>query len=600
MPGGRMPSAPAKVPGGCLVALAVLLVLLGLSMLGSSVGAMRAGDFVGAYWSGVGALLCLGFTAAMVVGRRRPVSAPVSGHTPFGCYGVMGGALLIVGAGMLLSSLRGLLQGDSNDAMGYGAAGAVLLGLGLWMVIGGHVVTRRTAPLVDALRRDDPEPWRYVQGWTDGKARDAGNTRVVESVVMAVFLNGLTWPMAFAALSTESDSPALFVFMALPLIGLWAALRAVRAIRHRRLHGETIFNMDTFPGVVGESLGGTVLIRMDPTLAREVVFTVTLTCRRRIEQRSRSSGDGVSTQQLWQQQQLVTGTAYRSELGSHLVFPVAFAIPLGAEPTTLVEPNDRVLWHLAVDADLGRLPFHAEMEVPVFDLRDEKERAQEIPELSPSTPRSLPARDETAWTPAPFGGADPVGGEGAATPSIWRRIFPEPVARFAADEERSGRVHVESETGDAKRARAGFLLTVAGVLGLLLVMLSPALQEINGVAMIPIAALFGGSPLWVVYRSTKAELTLSSHDVTLRNRKVDNGQVMLQYTELERAEIEEVGSRTTTRNRTVTHRVVEHDVRIVGRNGRSYVAGLRVTDRRQAQWVAGHLNRRIAAYAATP
>jgi hypothetical protein len=138
--------------------------------------------------------------------------------------------------------------------------------------------------MVDALRRDDPEPWRYVQGWTDGKARDAGNARVVESVVMAVFLNGLTWPMAYAALSTESDGPLLFAFVALPLIGLWAALRAVRAIRHRRLHGETIFNMDTFPGVVGESLAGTVLIRMDPTLAREVVFTVTLTCRRRIEQ----------------------------------------------------------------------------------------------------------------------------------------------------------------------------------------------------------------------------------------------------------------------------------------------------------------------------
>jgi hypothetical protein len=599
---GRSTSAPGQVSRGCLLALAVPLVLMGIGMLSSALGAIRTGDFVRAYWNGVGALLSLGVPVATLVARRRPVSAPVTGHTPFGCYAIMGGAFLLLGAGMLLSSLRGFLLDDGNEALGYGIVAAALLGLGSWILIGGRVVSRRVAPLVDALRRNDPEPWRHVRDWTDGKARDAGNARVLEAVVLAVVANALAWPMAWAALSNPSDSPARFVFMALPLAGIWTALRALRAVRHRRLHGETIFNMDTFPGVVGESLAGTVLIRIDPGLTRQVVFTVTLTCRRRIERRSRSPGDGVSTQQLWREQQQVAATAYRSELGTHLAFPIAFAIPLEAEPTTLVEPDDRVLWHLAIDADLGALPFHAEMEVPVFDLRDEKVRAQEIPDLSASLPASLPTPAQVAWTPGPFGGADPAAGavHGDGAPSIWRRIFPEPVARFAIDEDRSGRVHVESETGDAARAQAGFLLSLAGALGLLLVLRSPALQEVNGLGLIPVAALFGGSFLWLFYyRYTKAELTLSTYDVTLRNRKVPHGQVMLQYAELERAEIAEVGGRTTTKNRNVVHSVVEHDVRIVGRNGRSWAAGLRVTDKQQAQWVVGHLNRRIAASGST-
>jgi hypothetical protein len=70
---------------------------------------------------------------------------------------------------------------------------------------------------------------------------------------------------------------------------------------------------------------------------------------------------------------------------------------------------------------------------------------------------------------------------------------------------------------------------------------------------------------------------------------------MLQYAELERAEIEEVGGRTSTQGGNVVHSVAEHDVRIPGGNGRCCAVGLRVTDKQQAQWVVGHLNRRIAA-----
>jgi hypothetical protein len=593
---GRNAPAPTRVSRGCLLILAVPVVLMGLGLLGAGLGAIRTGDFVRAYWNGVGALLSLGFVAAVLAGRRRPVSAPVSGHTPFGCYAVMGGGLLLLGMGLLLSGLRGLLEGDDNAALGFGIAGAALLGIGGWTVIGGRVVARRNAPLVDALRQDDPEPWRHVRDWTDGKARDPGNARVVEAVVWAVFINALAWPMSWAALSSPTDGTARLIFMVLPLTGIWSALRALRAVQRRRLHGETIFNMDTFPGVVGESLAGTVLVGIDPALARQVTFTVTLSCRRRIQRRTRSDGDGVSTQQLWQAQQRTFATAYRSELGAHLAFPIAFAIPSDAEPTTLVEPDDRVLWHLAIDADLAAHKFHAEMEVPVFDLRDADVRARAIPDLPPSVPNSLPAPEEVGWTPAPFGGAAAVADPPGESRSVWRRIFPEPAARLAVQEDPGGRVHVQTETGDAARARAGFLLAVAGGFGLLAVLRSPALQESNGVGLIPVAALFAGTFLWLFYyRYTRAELTLSAFDVTLRSRKVPDGELMLQYAELERAEIDEVGGRTTTHGGNVVHSVVEYDVRILGRNGRSYAAGLRVTDKQQAQWVVGHLNRRIAA-----
>jgi hypothetical protein len=592
----RTASSAKHVSPGCIVAISIPLVLIGLGMLGSFVDAVRSADFVRAYWNGVGALLSLGFPVASVVGRRRQVSAPVTAHTPFGCYAIMGGGLLLVGTGMLLSSLRGLLQDDSAAAAGYGIVAAALLGLGLWLVIGGRVATQRVAPLVDALHRGDPEPWRHVREWADGRARDAGNSRVVEAVVLAIVANAIVWPIAWAALANPAETPMRLVFLALPVAGALAALRAARAVRHRRLHGETIFKMDTFPGAVGQSLAGTVLIRIDPALARRVAFTVKLSSQRRMETTSRSSGGGVSIEPLWHAQQHIPAAAYRSELGAHLAFPISFAIPADAEPTTLTDPNDRVRWLLAIEGDVAGLPFQAEMEVPVFDLRDESERALEIPDL----PSLSAQHDVLGSEPAPWTAADATPARDAAVAerdaaSLWRRVFPARAARFVVDEEPGGRVHVQSETGDEARARAGFFLTVAGALALMMVIGNPVLQQANGVGLIPVAAMFGGSFLWLFYyRYTKSELTLSAYDVTLRKGRGAHNQVMLQYTELDRAEIAEVGGRSTTRNGTVVHRVVEHDVRIIDRNGQSRSAGLRVTDRKHAQWVAGHLNRRIA------
>lgn len=144
-------------------------------------------------------------------------------------------------------------------------------------------------------------------------------------------------------------------------------------------------------------------------------------------------------------------------------------------------------------------------------------------------------------------------------------------------------------------------MTVACLLGLALIVRTPALQEIGGIGLFPIVGMIGGGWLWGSYRPRKAQMVLSTGEVTVRGWAVKKGEVTLRYDELERATVETGVERTTPPpSGTTIWAIKGHDVQLTLRDGRLLLAGLCATDRQQAQWVAGHLNRRIAAAAGAP
>jgi hypothetical protein len=614
-----MPRAPDRGPTapsmGCRLVMATPFLLFGLIMLAVTYGQLTGGAGAAAIKYGMGALVGLVLGVGLLRARAVEDGEQISKRAPFAFYYVMGGLLVLGGLSALRSALVRHQGGAADEAMALGTLAAFLLVMGAWFVIGGRIQTRRDAPLVAALQRGAPEPWRYVAGWADGKVRDTGASALGRGAFAAVVANLVAWPLAIGR-TLSSDQPAgpldLTVWL-LPLGALALTIGIARGIRRRMRLGGMTFTMDTFPGVVGGRLDGTVWARTDLQDTGGARLTATLTSLRRKE--IRRSDSGAQMHQLWQQRQTVPARLYQHDGARYAGIPVSFHIPLSASPTTLDDPSDRVLWRLEIESDSPALPARAAMEVPVFDLRDDAERAQEVPLLpdpapSPNSPAPLPR----AWaeridrTPAdtstdaapdallPPPPAQPAARLPGAPTDLLRRLFPAATPHVAMDEEQHGRVTITSESGDPRRSATGLALAALSVLGLLLIVAMPALQQVDGIGLLPIASAAGGAWLWFSYRHRKAQVVLSAFDVTLRGWAVKHGEVMLQYAELERASVESGSERSTPpQTGTTTRSIRGFDVVLTARDGRCYVAGLHAGDRQQAQWVAGHINRRIAA-----
>lgn len=603
-PSGRISPAstqpaphPAQASSGCLFLFAAPFIVFGLVMLATAYAAFDTGAVGRSLRYGLGAVAGLGLGIAIIRGRRLTADEGVSAHAPFAYYYAVGGVLILLGIFALRAALGYQQTGEPDGAVAFGIIAAFLLLLGAWFVVGGRIETNRDAPLVAALRRMDPEPWRYVSRWADGQARESGRD-VRRQIFVAVVWNVVAWPIAVVTLlSSERPGTLLGISAWVPVvIALAMAIRAARAVRHRRRHGETVFTMDTFPGVVGGSLEGTVWTQMDLAESTDTTFTATLISLRRRERLASSKPRREHTRELSRQQQTVPVAVRRQEADQRIGMRIAFTIPMSAAPTTLHDDSDRVLWRLVVTSDSSSRPFRAEMEVPVFDLRDPAERSLEVPELP--APEAEPEKPVAGLGPDWEREPAPAAARTYRPESLLDRVFPSTDARIAIDEEPGGGVTVQSESGDPTRSGAGMALAIVCLLAFFQIMSSPELQSIDGIGLLPIVGFVAGVWMWLLYRHRTAKVTLSAFDVTLRGGSVKEGEVMLAYDEIGAVSVETGVERgQPQRSGTVNWAIPGFDIMVTTRDGRTYLAGLRAPDRRRAQWLAGTLNRRIAAAA---
>jgi hypothetical protein len=587
-----------KVPTGCLVVLAIPFGIFGFSRALAVIDSLSPFELIRLYWNLVGAIIGLGIPYALLKSTRREPTqeeirraTAVRGYTPFGCFATIGGFLLVLGIGTMLSAVAQFMEGDSENSIGIGLFAAMLTLLGGWFVVGGGVEARRERPLRDALARNDPEPWRYAYQWTDGKARHRGHKSAPFLFLFAVTWNAIWWPVVLTILTT-SDEPARFAFLLPAVFGVFLVLGALQSLRERRTFGETVFVMETFPGTVGGRLAGVVQTRITPAMAQGVVFTATLRCVRRTR-RAGSDGQRELLEPLWATSATVPVGVVRGAQGETVALRIDFPVPSEVRPTTLRNAADCIVWFLLVAGETSDGPFAAELEVPIFDLRSEEERAAAaptLPELDAEVRATAAVPDRGVRVPF-----DPAISDATAPPSLWRLLFPSPDARFTVEDQHGGLIRVTSESGDRARSRIGMVLTALGVVGLIAALRLPEGQTPDGIGLIPVGAIFAGVFLWLVYyRYTKIELELRSTDLTLRGRSVPHGEAIIPYDTLTAAEVHEGATRTTSRNDVVIRRTVEHNIALIRSDGRATWLGLRVTNRQQADWLAQTIGQRIA------
>lgn len=266
-------------------------------------------------------------------------------------------------------------------------AGLVALVVGL-VALGVITAVRRSGragAVAEAARTRNPEsPWLWREDWAAGRIQDGNRGAMIGAWVFAGFWNLVSLPSAVVGVrqALREQTWGLLIVLIFPAVGLGLLVWAVRATLRYRRFGVSRLELSTVPAPVGRELRGTVVA--PGVLEAREGLRVTLTCVRRVTTgagKSRSTSERV----LWQEEQRLSGARTRTAEGMRTSVPVAFRLPADAHPSDGSNPRDRVIWRLAVAAEVPGVDYASSFEVPVF--RTAESETGSAPD--PSAPTAL-------------------------------------------------------------------------------------------------------------------------------------------------------------------------------------------------------------------
>ncbi len=245
-----------------------------------------------------------------------------------------------------------LLFGLVFSGVGFGLIFAVLYG--------GKYAQRQ-----QRLQVEHPaEPWLWRADWAQGRANSKTRTTMLAGWVFAIFWNAISMPIAFLVLpaAARQKGPIAYVGLIFPLAGVCLLVYAIRRTIAFFEFGNTYFEMSSLPGVVGRELKGQIQARFPHSPDHGVHLR--LSCVHRV---ITGSGDSQSTAEtiVWRDEaDLASGQLCPGPTGTTI--PVAFRIPLDAQPTEKRSARDEFVWVLEALADVPGVDYHDIFEVPVF------------------------------------------------------------------------------------------------------------------------------------------------------------------------------------------------------------------------------------------
>lgn len=238
----------------------------------------------------------------------------------------------------------------------FGGAGFGILGAAFF----GARENRETA----ALRERHPDaPWRWKKEWDAGVISAHTKGKMIGAAAFAALWNLISSPVLFfVPEEVRGGNTAALIGLLFPLVGVGAAAVAVYFALQWRRYGNTVFEMDAVPGVVGGMLSGRV--RIPTGMLPEKDAVAVLECVRR---RTTGAGKNRRTSEdiLWQEETAVPRGALVQESRATLV-PVRFLLPPYQPSTDDSDSSDQTLWRLRARMAVPGVDFSAAFEVPVF------------------------------------------------------------------------------------------------------------------------------------------------------------------------------------------------------------------------------------------
>ncbi len=404
------------------------------------------------------------------------------------------------------------------------------------------------------------QPWRSRDDWAQGRAESSGRGWIV----VGAWIVALVWILISSPIlyllrrELERGHRAAAIGLAFPAAGLLLLAAAIRRTLLWRKFGVSTLVLRTTPIVPGGRLLGAIRARFMPRPAGG--YRLRLTCARHT---TSGSGKNRTTHEaiLWREERTMERALPADDPGRTEI-PVSFAIPAEALETTLGDPDDRILWVLDADAAIPGLDYRAEFEVPVFGA---------------------------GVTPAPV----------AASPDD------DPMREYEATEEpfrpeRDRGIRVGPSSGGGVEFFLRPLRNPSASIGLFafLALWSCAvvfLIRMHAPLLFPI--VFGGFELLLIYFALDVTLGTTRLVIEAGEARLTRGFLGVGPVRVFRcADLKDIrltiGMQSGDRNGTPYYTLT-----LLDRFDTSYSAGRYIRDKREAEWLAAEIKRRIAAAA---
>ncbi|HEX9427032.1 MAG TPA: hypothetical protein VGA64_04535 [Candidatus Polarisedimenticolia bacterium] len=405
------------------------------------------------------------------------------------------------------------------------------------------------------------QPWRSREDWAQGRVESSGRFWIV------VF----SW--AFALVWSLISSPILFLLhkeigrghriaaigLLFPAAGLLLIWQATRRTLLWRKFGVSTLQLRGTPIVPGARLLGAIRPRLMPQPADG--YRLRLTC---VHRTVSGSGKNRSTHEsiVWREERTMARPLSSDDPGRTEI-PVSFAIPADAKETTLDDPDDRILWVLEANAAIPGFDYDAEFELPVFAA-----------------------------------GAAPVPAAATASDDDPMRDYGSPQEPFRPESDRGIRVGpsagggMEFALGPFRNPGSSFGIFVflaiwSGVLAFLIRMHAPLLFPI----------VWGGFELLLLFFALDVtfgttRVVIEAGEARLTRGFLGVGPVkVLRCADLKDVRLT-IGMQSGDRNGTPYYTLA-----LIDRFDGSYSAGRYIRDKREAEWLAAEMKRRIDAAA---
>jgi hypothetical protein len=270
----------------------------------------------------------------------------------------------LVGIATAVMAIGEILEGNWVPGAFLGLFAIVFGGAGfglLAMMFMGRAKMRKELELKAAY---PAEPWKWCEDWSAGLSRSETKHTMFFAWGFAVMWNLISSPILYflpSEIIDKENYPALLGLL-FPLVGIGLLVWAVRETIEWKKFGESIFRMNSIPGVVGGELGGTIDVPASFDAGQG--FDLTLSCVNRVRT---GSGKNSSTTEtiLWQEKRNGVNSLARPEaMGAGIL--VKFGIPFECQDTNSANSNNLILWRLEAHAAVPGVDYHSRFEVPVF------------------------------------------------------------------------------------------------------------------------------------------------------------------------------------------------------------------------------------------
>ncbi len=281
-----------------------------------------------------------------------------------GVLALFGGELIFLGATAVLSGEPG---GNPWILISGGLAIIAIVGAVFYIFF---IAGPRAARKSERRKTEYPRaPWMWVDRWSERRIvySPTGNL-VFAWIVIPVVISGLVFvsymnrAVILAKMQGSSRFEVIAFSLLMFLILVPGLLMAVSWTRGQLKYGKSVFEMSTYPGVIGGELAGTIYTRMKGI--PKDGFKVQLMCE--LTERSRGRTTNTTTVSLWTAERKILMQELKME-PEGVSIPVSFSIPPTAEETDLwVSPNRKIDWMLYAFTSRKGTQYLSQFSVPVF------------------------------------------------------------------------------------------------------------------------------------------------------------------------------------------------------------------------------------------